>query len=89
MKNLLLTGALSILTLTACKKDDTATAQKTLEQEKIEFQARQLEIEKQSERAMVVSQSPAEKQALSYLDALIKLTLADKQEEVKKTTTKK
>ena len=42
---------------------------------------KQLEIEKQSERAMVVSQSPAEKQALSYLDALIKLTLADKQEE--------
>lgn len=47
MKNLLLTGALSVLTLTACKKDDTTTAQKSLEQEKLEFQARQLEIEKQ------------------------------------------
>ena len=47
MKNLLLTGALSVLTLTACKKDDTTTAQKSLEQEKLEFQAKQLEIEKQ------------------------------------------
>lgn len=42
---------------------------------------KQLEVEKQSERAMVVSQSPAEKQALSYLDALIKVSIADKQEE--------
>ncbi|MDH6304212.1 superfamily II DNA or RNA helicase [Parabacteroides sp. PF5-5] len=41
----------------------------------------QLEAEKQAERTIVISQSPAEKQALSYLDAIIKLQLADKREE--------
>ena len=40
----------------------------------------QLEIEKQSERTVVISQSPAEKQALSYLDAILNLQLADNQE---------
>lgn len=46
MKNILLAGLVSVITLTACKKDDQV-AEKTLEQQKIEFQARQLEIEKQ------------------------------------------
>lgn len=46
MKNILLAGFLSVITLTACKKDDVV-AEKSLEQQKIEFQARQLEIEKQ------------------------------------------
>jgi len=46
MKNILLTGLVSAIMLTACKKDDQV-AEKTLEQQKIEFQARQLEIEKQ------------------------------------------
>ena len=40
----------------------------------------QLEMEKQAERTVVVSQSPAEKQALNYLDAIINLQLADNQE---------
>ena len=40
----------------------------------------QLEIEKQSERTVVVSQSPAEKQALSRLEATLNLQLADNQE---------
>lgn len=43
----MMTGILSVLTLTACKKDETVTAQKSIEQERLEFQARQLEIEKQ------------------------------------------
>ncbi|CAD7810187.1 hypothetical protein CHRY9390_02136 [Chryseobacterium aquaeductus] len=46
MKNILLTGLVSVIVLTACKKDDQI-AEKSLEQQKIEFQARQLEIEKQ------------------------------------------
>jgi hypothetical protein len=46
MKNILLAGAVSVLMLTACKKDDQV-AEKSLEQQKIEFQQRQLEIEKQ------------------------------------------
>ena len=41
----------------------------------------QLEIEKQAERTVVVSQSPAEKQALSYLSAIIDLQLADSGEQ--------
>ncbi len=41
----------------------------------------QLEIEKQTERAVVISQSPAEKQALNYLTAIISLQLADNQEQ--------
>ncbi len=46
MKAIVILGAASILMLSACKKDDTV-AQKSLEQEKIEYQVRQLEIEKQ------------------------------------------
>ena len=46
MKNILVTGLVSIMVLTACKKDDQV-AEKSLEQQKMEFQARQLEIEKQ------------------------------------------
>ena len=46
MKNILVTGIVSIMVLTACKKDDQI-AEKSLEQQKMEFQARQLEIEKQ------------------------------------------
>lgn len=45
-KKIFLTGAFSVLMLTACKKDDTVTS-KSLDQQKIEFQSRQLEIEKQ------------------------------------------
>ena len=40
----------------------------------------QLEIEKQAERSIVIALSPAEKTANSYLDAIIKLQLADNQE---------
>ena len=40
----------------------------------------QLETEKQAERTVVISQSPAEKQALKYLEAIINLQLADNQE---------
>jgi superfamily II DNA or RNA helicase/HKD family nuclease len=40
----------------------------------------QLEIEKQTERTVVITQSPAEKAANSYLDAIISLQLADNQE---------
>ena len=47
MKNIILAGVISIFTLTACKKDDNKVAEKTLEQQKLEFQARQLDIEKQ------------------------------------------
>ena len=46
MKSILVAGVMSMLMLTACKKDNTV-AEKSLEQQKIEFQARQLEIEKQ------------------------------------------
>lgn len=47
MKNIVLAGLISIFTLTACKKDDNKVAEKTLEQQKLEFQVRQLDIEKQ------------------------------------------
>jgi len=46
MKNIVLAGLISVFALSACKKDDRV-AEKTLEQQKMEFQARQLEIEKQ------------------------------------------
>lgn len=46
MKNIILAGFLSVITLTACKKENQV-AEKSLEQQKMEFQARQLEIEKQ------------------------------------------
>jgi superfamily II DNA or RNA helicase/HKD family nuclease len=41
----------------------------------------QLETEKQAERTVIISQSPAEKQALNYLEAIINLRLADSQEQ--------
>jgi len=47
MKNIVLAGLISVFTLSACKKDDSKVAEKTLEQQKMEFQVRQLEIEKQ------------------------------------------
>lgn len=46
MRHILLIGAFSAMALTSCTKEDT-TAQKTLEQEKMEYQARQLDIERQ------------------------------------------
>ncbi|SFN15988.1 Glycine zipper [Chryseobacterium oleae] len=46
MRKIVLTGILSVFLLTACKKDDR-TAEKSLEEQKLEFQARQLDIEKQ------------------------------------------
>ena len=46
MKKIFLTGAASVLLLTACNKNEQV-AEKSLEQQKIEFQQRQLEIEKQ------------------------------------------
>jgi len=46
----------------------------------IAFFKQQLEIEKQTERTVIISQSPAEKQALNYLEAIINLQLADNQE---------
>jgi predicted nucleic acid-binding protein len=42
----------------------------------------QLEIEKQAERTVVITQSPQEKQALAYLDAIINLPLADDNEKL-------
>jgi SNF2 family DNA or RNA helicase len=41
---------------------------------------RQLEIEKQAEQAVIVTQSPQEKQALAYLEAIINLQLSDNRE---------
>ncbi len=41
-----LSGAMSVLLLTACTKDNTV-AEKSLDQQKVEFQQRQLEIEQQ------------------------------------------
>lgn len=46
----------------------------------ITFFQKQIETEKQSERMVVITQSPAEKQALNYLDAIINLQLADNHE---------
>ena len=46
MKKIFLTGAISVLMLTACDKNNSV-AEKSLEQQKVEFQQRQLEIEKQ------------------------------------------
>jgi superfamily II DNA or RNA helicase/HKD family nuclease len=41
----------------------------------------QLEVEKQAERTVVINNSPAEKAANSYLEAIISLQLANKQEQ--------
>jgi superfamily II DNA or RNA helicase/HKD family nuclease len=41
----------------------------------------QLEVEKQAERTIVINNSPAEKAANSYLEAIISLQLANKQEQ--------
>ena len=46
-KNIFLTGVFSVLMLTACTKDKNTVAEKSLDQQKIEFQTRQLEIERQ------------------------------------------
>ena len=46
MKKIFLTGAISVLMLTACDKNNSV-AEKSLDQQKVEFQQRQLEIEKQ------------------------------------------
>lgn len=46
MRKIVLAGFLSVFLMTACKKDDR-TAEKSLEEQKLEFQARQLDIEKQ------------------------------------------
>ncbi|MGH1519476.1 YMGG-like glycine zipper-containing protein [Chryseobacterium sp. JK1] len=46
MKKIVLAGFLSVFLVTACKKDDR-TAEKSLEEQKLEFQARQLDIERQ------------------------------------------
>ena len=46
MKKIIVSGLLSVFLFTACKKDDKI-AEQTLEQQKLEFQARQLDIEKQ------------------------------------------
>jgi len=40
----------------------------------------QLEVEKQAARTIVITQSPAEKQSLIYLDAIINMQLADNRE---------
>jgi len=47
MKNIVLAGVISIFALTACKKNQDSVAEKTLEQQKMDFQVGQLEIEKQ------------------------------------------
>lgn len=47
MKNLMITGVLATVFLTSCSKTDDKVAEKTLEQEKMEYQMRQLDIEKQ------------------------------------------
>lgn len=47
MRNIIIAGAASLLMLTACEKQDSKVAEKSLEQQKIEFQAKQLEIERQ------------------------------------------
>lgn len=46
MKNIVAAGVMSMVLLTACKKNDQV-AEKSLDQQKMEFQARQLDIEKQ------------------------------------------
>ncbi len=47
MKNIVLTGLVSISLLTACNKQDQKVEGPTLEQQKLEYQAKQLDIEKQ------------------------------------------
>ena len=46
VKTIFLSGAISLISLTACTKDNSI-AEKSLDEQKIEFQTRQLEIEKQ------------------------------------------
>ncbi len=47
----------------------------------IDLFRQQLETEKQAERMVIISQSPVEKQALSYLSAIISIHLADTNEQ--------
>jgi superfamily II DNA or RNA helicase len=50
---------------------------------------KQLEAEKQTERTIVVTQSPQEKQSLAYLEAITGLNLADDSEQILLTLAKK
>lgn len=47
MKSLFLTGAVSVLLLTACNKDEKLQTTTSLEQQKLDYQARQIDLEKQ------------------------------------------
>ena len=47
MKSLFLTGAVSVLLLTSCNKDEKLQTTTSLEQQKLDYQARQIDLEKQ------------------------------------------
>ena len=47
MKSIIISTFTSIVLLSSCTKEDKAVAEKSIDQQKLEYQARQLEIEKQ------------------------------------------
>lgn len=47
MRSVIITSLASLLLLTACKKEEETVAVKSLDQQKLEYQAKQLEIERQ------------------------------------------
>lgn len=72
MKSVVITGILSVFLLTACKKDDSV-AEKSLEQQKLEFQARQLDIEKQK---LAIEKEKMAYEAQKKADSLVEVEKA-------------
>lgn len=89
MKNIVLAGLISVFTLSACKKDDNKVAEKTLEQQKMEFQVRQLEIEKQKlaiERERFAYETQKRADSLAEIEKA-KVVAAAKPQVIKETKT--
>lgn len=88
MKNIVLTGLISAMILSACKNDDKV-AEKTLEQQKMEFQVRQLEIEKQKlaiERERFAYETQKAKDSLAEVEKA-KTAAAAKPQVIRETKT--
>ncbi|MEG1589695.1 glycine zipper family protein [Chryseobacterium sp.] len=90
MKNIVLAGLISIFTLTACKKDDNKVAEKTLEQQKLEFQVRQLDIEKQKlaiERERFAYETKKRTDSIAEVEKAKTAAVAAKPQVIKETKT--
>ena len=89
MKKIVAAGLLSVMMLTACKKDNTV-AEKTLEQQKLEFQQRQLEIEQQKlaiEKERIAYESQKKNDSIAEVNKAKATAAASKPKVITKTKT--